>query len=174
MIKLPHRLIGGLVVSSLALIAVVSGQSASPPGDSLAAEIRTLRKDTNERLEASIRAQLLAARLQVQEQRVNDVVRQLQIVQEQLRANEQGRGSLDASLTHFGGLQANLPAEQQAGMEMVVGPLRTRLEQLARSDEELHRQQAQLTAQLSDEQSRWTSYNVRLEELEQTYWKNVR
>lgn len=166
-----HRLVVALTASTLALTAVASGQGSSPPAESLAAEIRALKGDINERLEASIRAQLLVARVQLQEQRVNNVVRQLEGVQEQLRANGQARGPLEAGLTTFGGIQTNLPAERQSDMDAVVGPLRTNLEQLARSDDELRRQQAQLTAVLSEEQARWTLFNARLEELERTFWK---
>ena len=51
-------------------------------------EVRALRADIQQMADASIRAQLLVARLQVQEQRIAGIARQLAETEEQMRALE--------------------------------------------------------------------------------------
>ena len=86
------------------IVAALSAQSASAPpaqpstSDALLAEIKALRADLNQRLDASIRAQLLVARLQVQEQRISTLSRELTDVQQQLHSNERARTPLEALL----------------------------------------------------------------------------
>jgi hypothetical protein len=170
-----HRTVMCIGVFTLALAAGTYGQGVSTtPENALVAEIRALKADINQRLDASIHAQLLVARLQLQEQRINVTARELQEVQDQLRANEQARGPLEAGLRTFESTQINLPAERRSDMDMVVGPLRTQLEQLATSDETLKARQRHLTALLAEDQSRWTAFNARLEELERTFSKTSR
>jgi chromosome segregation ATPase len=48
-----------------------------------------------------------------------------------------------------------------------LGPLRSQVEHLTKADDELKRQQFELSALMNEEQSRWTAFNARLEELEQ-------
>src|ERR687895_113852 len=83
------------------LVAVLSAQSGPVPTaqsnsqDALLAEIKALRADLNQRLDASIRAQLLVARLQVQEQRISTLTRQMSDIQQQLQNSEQARSPLE-------------------------------------------------------------------------------
>src|SRR5476649_1090690 len=71
----------------IALVAGTAGQTASQPsssGDALLAEVRGLRAELNQAAGTSIRTQLLVARLQLQEQRINTVDKQLAEVRAQL------------------------------------------------------------------------------------------
>src|SRR5215510_14034114 len=71
-----------LVVCVLAVGAVLSAQGTRPHldgsgADALLAEVRALRAEVNDATSASVRMQLLIARLQLQEGRVVAVSRQL-------------------------------------------------------------------------------------------------
>src|SRR5687767_6832701 len=59
--------------------------------DDVLNELRALRTELKESSAATLRAQLLVARLQLQEQRINTVWRQLSEVDDKLQANEKGR-----------------------------------------------------------------------------------
>ena len=59
--------------------------------DEVLVELRALRAELNETANASLRAQLLVARLALQEQRITVVGKELADVQEKLRAVEQHR-----------------------------------------------------------------------------------
>src|SRR5687768_3086933 len=94
------------IVGSVVLLlaaAAVSGQGRQPatPADELLAEVRALRADVNNAARAGMRAQLLGMRLQLQEQRIGVVSRQLTEVQERLRANSQAQATLAAQLKMF-------------------------------------------------------------------------
>ena len=157
-----------LGISTLTVIAVAAGYAQSPPTpsqDPVVLEIRALRADLNERLEATMRTQLLVARLQVQEQRTNNVMRQIQEVETKLRDNETSKEQMEQALKMF--TATNKPgAQDEEEMKLVMGPLRANLEKAAKTDADLKIQQTQLMATLADEQARWIAFNTRLDELE--------
>src|SRR5688500_14205101 len=103
-IKRPLRmlLLGGLFAGAMA--AAVSGQAGQPAAparsqmDDLLVEVRAIRADLDRAAAASLRGQLLGMRLQLQEQRITTLSRQLSDVQQRLRANQQTRVSLESSL----------------------------------------------------------------------------
>ena len=83
---------GGVMVVLIGMVAIAAGQGARPavsPSDDLLAEVRALRAEINQVAGESIRAQLFVARLQLQEQRVNEVTRQLSDVQSRLATVQQ-------------------------------------------------------------------------------------
>src|SRR5207249_8955825 len=85
-----------LVVAS----AVLVGQAQRSPAtlDDLLVEVRGLRADGSQAASASIRAQLLMGRLQLQEQRIMTVSGQLAIARQQLTAVEDGLSQVNANL----------------------------------------------------------------------------
>lgn len=155
------------VVLLLAITTSLSGQSPapSPPQDAVVAEIRALRADLNEQLEASIRAQMVVARLSLQEQRTNTVFRQLQDVRDKLHANETMRVQLEASLKMFGGDKAGDKKEKDA-MALVIEPLKAQVEAATKAHAELSLQLSDLANQLANEQARWNGFNRLLDDLE--------
>lgn len=158
--------VGAVIVAALSAQPGPAPRAQSAPADPLVAEIRALRADLNQRLDASIRTQLLVARLQVQEQRVTTLTRQLTDVQQRLQNSEHGRAPLEAQLKAFEAAQENATAEEKKGAEFMFSMLRGQVEQMAKNDEELKRQQLYLSGLIAEEQSRWTAFNARLEELE--------
>ena len=166
--------ISGVVVAvSLVVVAAGVGAAQSPPspapGDELAAEIRALRKELNERLEANIRAQLMVARLQLQEQRTATVIRQLQDVNDRLRDNQQTKTQIEGALKMFSGMGGAEAAKDEDGF--LMGPLKAQMKQVTDLEAELKLQQAQLTATITEEQARWNTFNARLDELERAFTK---
>jgi hypothetical protein len=168
-----HRTAAVVVGLGVIFAGAVAGQSPAParvtPADELLTEIRALRADLRQLLDASIRAQLLVARVQLQEQRITALSRQLTDVQVQLQNNERARAALEAQVKAFESMQSPDSSESdKKGLDFVVGPLRLQAEQMAKADEELKRQQVYLSGLLAEEQSRWSAFNAQLEELART------
>jgi hypothetical protein len=155
-------LVAGLAGSAL-------GQQRTPPAptavtmDDVVNELRALRTEFKEASAASLRAQLLVARLQLQEQRITTVWRQLSEVDDKLRANENGRMAPEQALKLMG---VEPGAEPPKEMGPIVEMFRNQMEASAQSDSELKLRQAELTQLIAQEQSRWNAYNAQLEALE--------
>jgi hypothetical protein len=160
-----------ILVALLAAAAGVAGAQSAPPAsrDELAAEIRALRKELNERLEANIRAQLMVARLQLQEQRTATVIRQLQDVNDRLRENQQTKTQIEGALKMFSGMGGAEAVKDEDGF--LMGPLKAQMKGVTDLEAELKLQQAQLTAAIAEEQARWNTFNARLDELERAFTK---
>jgi hypothetical protein len=158
-----------LLAPLVALVGVVgtSGQSGAPPVDPTIAELRAMRAELNERLEANIRVQLLVARLTLQEQRTNVVVRQLADVSDKMRTHEQTKVQMEGVNKMFGDLKATEEDEDN----FFVSMLRAQKEAVAKTDSELKQQHAELTTALAQEQARWAAFNAQLAELERLFEK---
>jgi hypothetical protein len=170
--KSVHRIAIVGSVAVLLLAAAVSGQGRQPatPADELLAEVRALRAEINGAARSGMRAQLLGMRLQLQEQRIGVISRQLAEVQERLRANGQARATLAAQLKMFPWFD---PAEQGAkkkdeeeGFAMILAPFKAHMSELDQTDQRLKVEEADLQRLLAAEQSRWTGFNAQIEELE--------
>jgi chromosome segregation ATPase len=148
--------------------ALLSGQ-APPPAprpastDDVVAEVRALRAEMKQSAEASLRAQLLVARLQVEEQRVAGLAHQLSETEQQIRALEGARNPmLEQMMKEF---DKNPP--EPGEVDMMAG-LRAQLEKIQNGDPVLKERQATLSRQLADEQARWVAFNAQLEALEKS------
>ena len=150
--------------------ASAAGQQRTPPAAAVATmddvlnELRALRTEVRESSAASLRAQLLVARLQLQEQRINTVWRQLSDVEEQLAANEKGRAAPEQIFKMMGMEPGAEPPKEMAPM---VEMFKSQMAASEKTDAELKLRQAELTQLMTQEQSRWTSFNAQLEALEQ-------
>ena len=169
MLNVVYRTAAVSIVAGATLATILTAQSSSAPPaaspDAVVAEIKALRADLNQRLDASIRAQLLVARLQVQEQRVATLSRQLTDVQQQLQNNDRARAPIEGQLKVFEEAHETDPEKKKEG-NFFLTLLRSQLDVMSKTDDDLKRQQAYLSGLIADEQSRWTAFNDRLEELE--------
>src|SRR6188768_4184260 len=97
---LTTRMVWTLGIIALALAGVASGQARRPDAslDELVVEVQALRAEMNQAAAASIRAQLLVGRLQMEDQRIAGIVRELEAVQADLAANAQARTESAAKL----------------------------------------------------------------------------
>ena len=151
------------------LSAVLLSGQAPPPAprpaslDDVVAEVRALRAETKQIAEASLRAQLLVARLQVEEQRIAGLAHQLSETEQQIRALEGARNPmLDQMMKEF---DKNPP--EPGEVDMLAG-LRGQLDKIQNGDPVLKERQATLSRQLADEQARWVAFNAQLEALEKS------
>ena len=155
-------------------VAVAQGEGAqTAPSratlDEVLAELRALRAELIEVAHASLRAQLLVARLALQEQRITTVSKELADVHEKLQANDRQRPIADM-------LKAMAPKAGEGTSNQAEGPpqeanffleaIRGQAEQLQKSDAELRARYDELSRLLADEQSRWAAFNAQLEALE--------
>ena len=157
-----------VVAGSLGVAAVVAGQSArtAGSGDDLLAEVRALRAEFNQAAGASVRTQLLVARLQLQEQRVLATARQLQELQDRLASVQQGQAALVERLAASEDGQQRLPPEDRSDDQ--IRALKLQLEQVQKREQDLRAQEAASSGALAAEQAKWTDFNSRLDALERT------
>lgn len=154
------------IAPALAGIALLSGQSSSAPPrqsslDDVVREVRALRDDLHQMAQSSLRAQLLVARLQVEEQRIDGLARQLAETEQQLHALDAARSPMLAQMLK----QFEQPPADPGEPDMLAG-VREQLEKIQNGDPVLKERQASLLRMLADEQARWTAFNSQLELLE--------
>ena len=158
---------------SAILVVGVAGsagaQQRTPPAvapatmDEVLNELRALRTELRESSAASLRAQLLVARLQLQEQRINTVWRQLSEIGDKIEANEKGRAAPE-QIFKLMGLEAGVePPKEMAPM---VEMFKNQMAASEKIDSDLKVRQAELMQLMTQEQSRWTAFNAQLEALE--------
>ena len=164
------------VASVIALTALLAGavgaQSARPAAtlDDLLAEMRSLRTDMRDAVTSGIRAQVLATRLSLQEQRIRTAAAQIDEARRTLAATAAERRTRVAHLTELQDLRraGNLPAAQTGGLDEMLGRLREDVERWT-SDEQAQRDgEQELRRTLSSEENLWRDFSSRLEELERS------
>ena len=157
-------------VLSATLVHRADGQDQRTPQPSatmeqVLAELRALRAEMSQASNASVRAQLLVARLALQEQRINVVGRELADIQEKLAANESARPMANLWKSMNPPEDAG-PREEKGEQHKFLDAIRGQADLLEKADRELKERQAELSRVLADEQSRWTSFNAQLDALE--------
>ena len=157
-----------LMTPALIGVALFSGQSPSAPPrsaslDEVVAEVHALRQEMRQATESSFRAQLLVARLQVEEQRINGLARQLAETEDQIRALD---GAKNPMVTQMLKQFQSEPA--QPGEPDMLAGVKAQLERIENGDPVLKERQASLSRALADEQARWIAFNEQLEALEKT------
>jgi predicted nucleic acid-binding Zn-ribbon protein len=167
----PRRWLCLVGIGLIAANAVVPSQaqsSAPSTMEALLAEVRGLRADVSQAAGASIRTQLLVARLQLQEQRITVVAKQLNDVQTQRVANDGGIAQMDTRMKRLDELtrSSTLTQEMRAQVEAERAAIKPPFDQMRRSGQELSTQESALTAQLASEQSRWIDFSDRLDQIE--------
>ena len=162
------------VLSAVLVVGVTGnagGQQRTAPTaapatmDDVLNELRALRTELRETSAASLRAQLLVARLQLQEQRINTVWRQLSEVEDDLQANEKNRAAPEEILKLMG-LEPGV--EPPKAMAPVLEMFKNQMVANEKADSDLKVRQTELMQLMTQEQSRWTAFNAQLEALEKT------
>jgi hypothetical protein len=147
------------------------GQQRTPPAqppatlDDVVNELRALRTELRESSAATLRSQLLVARLQLQEQRINTLWRQLSEVEDKIDANEKSR-AMPEQIFKMMGLEAGAapPKEMAPFVEM----FKNQMAASEKTDSDLKLRQAELMQLLTQEQSLWNAFNAQLEALEKS------
>jgi GGDEF domain-containing protein len=162
------------VVVLISVAASASAQTAKPAAETdaiavLTREIRALRQEIAETARASLRLQLLTARIQAQEQRIIYLDRQRAEAATRRSTAEQARNGIATQIQTFaGGDASKLTAEQKRDMESMIAMFK---KQVATHDSlvaQLEMEEMDAANALAQEQGRWADLNQRLEDLERS------
>ena len=162
-----------LVVCVLAVGAVLSAQGTRPHldssgADALLAEVRALRAEVNDATNASVRMQLLVARLQLQEGRVVAASRQLADARDALAVAQMRINAQRARARQLEDAASRATAQERPALQQAVLEAGAQIEQDERYEQQLQAQETELRRAMDDAQARWTNLNNRLDALEQS------
>ena len=169
------RIQGGRNVGAVAAVILVVGaslfaQAARPEPDGQAAllvEVRALRQALEQLAAAGPRVQLAFGRLQLQEQRINSMLRRLETLRDSIAQTERELTSNQAQLSGMEKMfktDAVPPEQVEAMVETLKRGVTLQTAELSR----LQAEEATLQGQVATEQSRWSDINRALDELERT------
>ena len=165
-------LLTAILVSAVALGGPRNGEAqvASSSPDVLVAllvEVRGLRSAMEQMASAGPRVQLALGRLQLQEQRVNTLVRRLEDVKTSMAQARTGLEELTGRLTEHERLsRESSDPEIRHQSEVELKQLKAAIARGTLDLQRLQGEEATLSQDLSAEQGRWSEINQRLEELE--------
>lgn len=162
----------------LAAAVTVSGQSPVPARDdvlpALLAEVRGLRAAMEQMASAGPRVQLFASRLQLQETRINNMIRRLDTVRDNLAQAQQELASAEDMQKRIEEKLASTLAEnsqERAELSHVLPEHKRQVTNLRAQVSRLSVEENQLMSDIATEQARWTDINQRLDELEKVLAK---
>ncbi len=154
---------------------VAHGSAQQPSGTdvlpALLQEVHGLRAAMEQMATSNAHAQLLVGRLQLQESRMNSMIRRLDTVRDEhakaQSAYDQIKGSLQM-LDRADDASSDMP---RADRENVLGGLKHELDSAKAAVDRWTAEESQLTSDLTAEQSRWIDINQRLDDLERSLAK---
>jgi predicted nuclease with TOPRIM domain len=130
-------------------------------------EVKGLRAAMEQMATSNAHAQLLVGRLQLQESRMNSMIRRLDTVRDDLVKAEAEYAQISGALKAFDGetSPSDVPEKDRA---QALGGLKQQAQYMKANVDRLHAEETQLTSDLSAEQARWIDINQRLDELERS------
>lgn len=147
-----------------------AGESQAGRTDVLEAlldEVRGLRAAIEQMAAAGPRVQLALGRLQIQEQRINTLLRRQEDVASRIQSQEQQASMIRQGLAdREAELTIATPAQERAEIEKEVPRLKALLDQFSQTIGQLRAEEAQIATSISLEQNRWIEINAQLEALE--------
>ena len=166
---LTTRTMWTLGIAALALAGVASGQARRPDAtlDELVVEVQALRAEMNQAAAASIRAQLLVGRLQMEDQRIASVARDLEAVQAENAANAQVRTETASRIKLLEDALTSAGADTRDEAERQLAAVKAAAQQADRRQQALKRRESGLAKELQAEEARWAEINAQLENFEQ-------
>jgi chromosome segregation ATPase len=130
-------------------------------------EVRGLRSAMEQMASAGPRIQLALGRLQMQEQRVNTMIRRHDELSARILSQEQQVAMVKSQIEFSSEeLERAVPADVRAQLEQQSAQLKSALERLTTALERLQSEDVQIASELAAEQSRWVELNGQLETLE--------
>jgi chromosome segregation ATPase len=164
---------GFAAAGALLMGLLVHAGQAAPPAKTedmlpaLLEEVKGLRAAIEQMASAGPRVQLFVGRLQLQESRMNGMIRRLESVRDKLAAEQEVLTRALDEVKHFEAAvaSANSPIPREELTQMISQTKRQAEERKA-TVARLTAEEAQLTQDLTVEQGRWTDINQRLDELE--------
>jgi septal ring factor EnvC (AmiA/AmiB activator) len=135
----------------------------------LLVEVRGLRAAMEQMASAGPRVQLALGRLQLQEQRVNTLVRRLEEVRTSLVQAQKGLEGGTHELGERERASRESPdPEVRRELEASLKHLKTDMARMTFDVQRLQNEEATLSQDIAAEQGRWSELNQRLEELERS------
>lgn len=163
-----------IVVAVTVLLVLGTTTRAEPPEqanqDTLGAllvEVRGLRSAMEQMASAAPRIQLAMGRLQIQEQRINTLVRRADGLHDALVAANKRATEIQDRVKNLqrsveGGTDPVFRSESEAALPVVKQDLARAMAEVQR----LQIEESDAASQVANEQARWTQINQRLEELD--------
>lgn len=147
-------------------------QQASGPDvlPALLQEVKGLRAAMEQMATSNAHAQLLVGRLQLQEGRMNGMIRRLDTVRDDLAKADAEYAQINGALKMLAGdsSPSDMPEKDR---DTAVGGLKQQVQFVKANVDRLRAEEAQLTSDLTAEQARWVDINQRLDELERSLVK---
>jgi translation initiation factor 2 gamma subunit (eIF-2gamma) len=163
-------LLGLGVFGALALGAAASSQVSQGGQDTLAlllTEVRGLRMAMEQLASAGPRVQLAVGRLQLQEQRVNSLLRRADELRQAIGAAEDETTEVRGRVRRFQeALSRKVAPDERTELEGMIEGEKVNLARATTALQRLQAEEASVASQAATEQARWVEINQRLEELD--------
>jgi hypothetical protein len=165
---------GIVVLACGAFAARGSAQAQQPAGTdvlpALLQEVKGLRAAMEQMATSNAHAQLLVGRLQLQESRMNSMIRRLDTVRDERAKAQATYDQISDSLKMLdaGQMPNGMP---EGDREHLLGGLKQEVASAKSAVDRWTTEETQLTNDLTAEQARWIEINQRLDELERTLAK---
>src|SRR5215510_2037717 len=163
----------GVIVAAIVLGGGWRPTAAQAPRNddvlpALLTEVKGLRAAMEQMASSNAQAQLLVGRLQLQEGRINGMIRRLDTVRDSLAGARRTYEQIRAPLQMLSGQSDGADPQEREG---VLGGLKSQLNAAKTEVDRLTAEEAQLTSDLNAEQARWIEINQRLDTLERSLAK---
>jgi prefoldin subunit 5 len=171
------------VLSVVGLFSIGFGVSMAAQGarpqepdvlGALLTEVRGLRQAMEQMAAAGPRVQLALGRLQLQEQRVNTMIRRLETLRDTIANAEKGLQTTQGQMATWGSMfkgmfkTDDVPDDKNPLSAMVAAGKKAIAAEMA-DIQRLQAEEAQLQQQIAAEQGRWAEINKALEDLERAF-----
>ena len=149
-------------------------QAQQPSGPdvlpALLQEVKGLRAAMEQMATSNAHAQLLVGRLQLQESRMNGMIRRLDTVRDDLAKAEREYAQISGALKTLEGDRSpsDIPEKDR---DTALGGLKQQIQYVKANVDRLRTEETQLTSDLTADQARWVDVNQRLDELERSLTK---
>jgi chromosome segregation ATPase len=155
----------------IVLGTTTGGQTPQQPNqDTLGAllvEVRGLRSAIEQMASVGPSVQLAMGRLQLQEQRINTLVRRADVVRDALVAAHKRAGEVQDRVGNLReALEDSTEPVHRSAIEAELPILKKEMTRAAAEIQRLQTEESDAVAQVASEQARWTEINQRLEELD--------
>jgi chromosome segregation ATPase len=160
------------VVTALIILGTTTGGQTpqTPNQDTLGAllvEVRGLRSAIEQMASVGPSVQLAMGRLQLQEQRINSLVRRGDVLRDALVAAHKRAGEMRDRIGNLQrALEDSTEPVHRSNIEAELPMIKQDLVRTTADIQRLQAEESEAAAQVSSEQARWAEINQRLEELD--------
>ena len=159
--------VAGFLVVVAAIVSAQTERKAATLDD-LLGEIQGLRADLGRTAHATMRMQLLIARLSLQEQRIAVLANQRADVSARLAAAVRERVEVETRVKNHQDAIPRANLQMREEIESALKGDSQVLSQRLEAERQLRLQETDLTGMIESERGRWQDFNVRLDELERS------